>query len=138
MKPARLRQRGAPRTAAEELALCQRYFAKSYSPEVAPGNGQPGVGLGGVALLSNLIGSQRITLPVPMRAAPSLSFFAPRVGTPSEGQWAFYVAGAWTASSSIYATGVTTAGFGAEMIVSGASAGAAYMRFGSLTASAEL
>lgn len=127
-----------PRTTLEELSLCQRYFAKSHAAEVAPANGQAASGLMGIALLSNLIASQRIQLPTTMRVAPTVAFLSGQVGTPVDGRWAFYQAGSWPYASSIYPTGTTASGFAAEMIVSGITAGAAYMVFGGWTASAEL
>lgn len=60
----------------QEVALCQRYYCKSYGLAVVPGTGSTG----GYAALSGLAGGTGntrtgIRFPVEMRAAPTLSYW---------------------------------------------------------------
>ncbi len=67
------------------LALCQRYFAKTFPPAVAPAQN---AGLSGAlvahAVVANAIPVLRWAFPVPMRAVPVLAFYNPSA---ANGQW---------------------------------------------------
>lgn len=70
-----------------ELALCQRYFCKTFAANVAPANNAGTVG----ALFigpppAQQYHSTRWQFPVPMRASPSLTFYNPSNTT--AGNWA--------------------------------------------------
>jgi len=70
------------RSYGQELALCQRYYAKSYPADVVPGTG----GLVGVAIGRSLDAASNYgtiaqwSFPVTMRATPSISMFNPATG----------------------------------------------------------
>jgi len=77
------------RSFAEELALCQRYFYKSYSTSVNPGTAPEFDGA--IDEVANNIGGVNALLgmfhfPVKMRSIPSVQPFNPKVG--SENSWA--------------------------------------------------
>lgn len=72
---------------AEELALCQRYFCKSYTLDIVPG----AVSASGTTVLNVFTGTAggtfyAITYPVRMRAAPTVTLY-PDVGTITAGNW---------------------------------------------------
>jgi hypothetical protein len=60
----------------QEIALCQRYYCKSYGLTVVPGTGVTG-GYAGLSGLAGGTGNTRtgIRFPVEMRAAPTLSYW---------------------------------------------------------------
>jgi hypothetical protein len=67
------------------LALCQRYFAKTFAADVTPAGG---AGYGGALLahaaVADTIPTLRWPFPVPMRAAPVLAFYNPAA---ANAQW---------------------------------------------------
>ncbi len=134
----RLATAWSPRSLQAELALCQRYFAKSHALDTAPANGQPGTMTAGHAMLATLLSSQRISFQTPMRTTPAVTLLAGQVGTPVNSRWAFNQAGSWIYSSSATAADVDASGFSAELGVTGATAGLSYRLAGGWTASAEL
>jgi hypothetical protein len=75
----------APLALAGHRALCQRYFAKTFPPAVAPAQN---AGLSGAlvahAVVANAIPVLRWAFPVPMRAVPVLAFYNPSA---ANGQW---------------------------------------------------
>lgn len=69
------------RSAAEELALCQRYFQKSYNQGVAPGT----VSAVGQKFCINSVSASGLymmasTLPVTMRTTPTVTWYSPSSG----------------------------------------------------------
>jgi hypothetical protein len=67
------------------LALCQRYFAKTFPPAVAPAqNAGLSAALVAHAIVANALPVLRWAYPVPMRAVPTLTFFNP---TAANAQW---------------------------------------------------
>ena len=100
------------RSYGQELALCQRYFSKSFSTSVAPadsasnqlesifapydtGNGQ----------------STAYRFSVEMRASPSIVFYRGNARGATSGQWATYDGSAWTSFTSTLSSVVSTGGF---------------------------
>lgn len=66
----------------QEIQLCQRYFAKSYSLNVVPGTGSnsPGIiRLEGIVASSYM--GRSTPLPVIMRTAPTVTYYSPSAGT---------------------------------------------------------
>ncbi len=63
----------------EELALCQRYYCKSYNLDIYPGVASD---FGRVQQLANTNGTHvySVDFPVMMRAAPSVTVFSPATG----------------------------------------------------------
>jgi hypothetical protein len=81
----------------QELALCQRYYEKSYNSGTAPG---AAVGAGSNGVLFNATGATApglviVTLPyrVIKRAAPTLTFYD---GAGATGKCSQYISGVWT------------------------------------------
>ena len=67
------------------LALCRRYFAKTFAAGVAPaGNAGYGGALLAHAAVANAIPTIRWQYPVPMRAVPVLAFYNPAA---ADAQW---------------------------------------------------
>jgi len=123
-----------------ELALCQRYYEKSFSQEVAPSNSvTQGDRLVGAAYSSTAIGLQ-INYTTQKRASPTLSFFKSTGTGATDNIWSYYNGSAWTSASSQSANqnGTGTTSFSANMTVSGRTVGQALLVAGFWTASAEL
>lgn len=71
--------------ASATLALCQRYFAKTFAAGTAPaGNAGYGGALVSHAVVANAIPPVRWQYPVPMRAVPALAFYNPAA---ANAQW---------------------------------------------------
>jgi hypothetical protein len=85
------------RSLAEELRLCQRYFAKTFAPAAAPAQNAGFDGsLFTYAILANAIPAVRWQLPVQMRAAPAMTYFNPAA---ANAQWSTGGVNAGTASA---------------------------------------
>ena len=113
-----------------ELAMCQRYFCKTYNDETVPGTATS-VG----NLFNSLDGTQgygytgQFNYPVTMRATPTVVSYSPNTGT----------AGQLAADAANYAVSTSNAGAGRVAIgVSGISIGASTYLRAHATASAEL
>ncbi|MBU7316236.1 hypothetical protein [Paenibacillus oleatilyticus] len=74
-----------PRHFAEELALCQRYFCKTFPYSTPPANNAGRGGALGVRLAGSTEPIVRWQYPVPMRISPSFVLYSPQGGT--TGQW---------------------------------------------------
>ena len=122
------------RSYGQELALCQRYYHKTYSQGVSPGTNTGD----GIAWLSGSTkADQTIRLylknPVEMRATPSLTFYR---ADGTSGSWNYERSGAsGTQSMSIY--NASAAGVHCRMAGIGSAWAAADM-YGHFTAEAEL
>lgn len=79
---------GAPlptrRRVADEVALCQRYFQKSYNLDVAPG-AVTSTGVHGMTAhaATSYLGLGRVTFPVTMRNTPTITLYNPSSGATS-------------------------------------------------------
>jgi hypothetical protein len=70
---------------AAELALCQRYYVKTFATGTAPaGNAGYAGALVAHAIVANAIPTLRWAFPVPMRAVPALTFYNPAA---ANAQW---------------------------------------------------
>lgn len=114
-----------------ELALCQRYFEKSFDTETAPSNGANGTSLSttnGMAVgwsVNSTIGGMYVKFQVAKRAVPTLTSYGN-----SSGYW---FAGAW-GSLAAYFSHVGTSGYSiTQQQVAGQN-----ITYGHWTASAEL
>jgi hypothetical protein len=83
------------RSYGEELALCQRYFCKSFNDTAAPANQTSN------AIVSNLVPyssndawTNSIYFPVRMRAAPSITLYSSEDEVSSDNKWQYYD-GSW-------------------------------------------
>jgi hypothetical protein len=122
-----------------ELALCQRYYEKSFDDGVAPADGATGdrrMGPGGVYNGTNWDGPN-ISFKVNKRAAPTVTFYRPSFAT-GVGTWALYENGAAWVSRTMTASGLSITGFIPGGTVSSGSNGQAVMCSGQWAASAEL
>jgi hypothetical protein len=100
--------------AGNTLALCQRYFAKTFPIGVAPaGNAGYGGALVAHAVVANAIPAVRWQYPVPMRTVPALGFYNPAA---VNAQWS---AGGVDAAASV--TVPTTATAAAIAVQAGAT-----------------
>jgi len=128
-----------PRSYGQELALCQRYYEKSFSIDVAPANGvAQGDRLVGAAYSTTSIGLN-ISFSTSKRATPTINFF--RTGASATNDiWAYYNGSAWVAASAIDTNqnGTGTESFAVNITVSGRTVGQALILAGFWTASAEL
>ena len=128
-----------------ELALCQRYFEKSFDIGTAVANSVSNTtGGAAVALNSSALRTQPITFQVAKRSnAVTVNFYnATQPASPTANQWTWYNSGAsaWLSATGTAVTDalVTTNGFSVNMSVSGATTGYAYLYTGNWTVSAEL
>jgi len=87
------------RSFGEELALCQRYFVKSFDYSVTPAHGQTAEYEGPLACFANNAGyGTMVNFPVEMRTTPSLSIYNGSAIGGTSGRWAFYN-GSWNEST---------------------------------------
>jgi hypothetical protein len=126
-----------------ELALCQRYYEKSFDITTAPANTiQATTGGAAVALSTGALRTQPITFQVAKRSnSVTVTFYnATQPASPTASQWTWYTGSAWVSSTGTVVTDalVTTNGFSVNMTVSGATTGYAYLYTGNWAVSAEL
>jgi hypothetical protein len=129
-----------------ELALCQRYYCKSSSPDVVATNSAAYTTGGmftsynsGAAYSTTAAYGPTVTFPVTMRTPPpTFTFINPGglVVTPTAGQWTYYSSGAWQNTTAIQVQSLTSNA--ANFSFNGTFIASAYLMFyGAWTASAE-
>lgn len=64
-----------------ELALCQRYFAKTYDMAVAPGSVSANGAIETICQVTAQTNTETWSLPVTMRATPSITMYSPSSGS---------------------------------------------------------
>lgn len=116
-----------------ELAMCQRYFAKSYNqgtnPATATATGSVGMAAIVTTANGNIIPAR---FPVEMRTTPTVTIYSPNTGTSGK-------ISNISAASDVNASDLGTGSAGFGFYVTGAPGGAAgYWLAGHYTASAEL
>lgn len=74
-----------PRSVAEELQLCQRYYSKTFPNSVTPANNGGRPNALGVFTLATAEPTYRYSYPVTMRTTPTITLYNPAAGT--VGQW---------------------------------------------------
>jgi hypothetical protein len=130
-----------------ELALCQRYFEKSFPIGTAPADNINTTAANTTQFLTTSYSgafyvSQNFNFQVSKRAGPTMTFYAARgvVGTDgAAGQWRSFIGGVWVNHSSTASNQATNTGFiAAGDYSSGGTTGQAYFATGEWTASAEL
>lgn len=128
------------RLIASELALCQRYFASNFGNGVAPANASLQTNYTGFATATTNVQINGIVFPTQMAAAPTVTFYSSPVGTPSNGEWSYFLSGSWVAGSAtvVGGLGATRLGCNVNVTASGLTSGQAYAVAGMWTASAEL
>jgi hypothetical protein len=125
-----------------ELALCQRYFYKTFSQTTAVTNGTTYAG--GISVPSaTAYGTSAIRFicpfPQPMRATPTTAYYSiSGLGTVGSGLWQYYL-GSWTAATGTINGEVTDLYVAVDIQKTSAfTTGYSYLVGGLLTASAEL
>jgi hypothetical protein len=124
-----------------ELALCQRYFIKSFVQATAPANGQTGQPESGFFPYDTGNGQSQFTsFIVTMRSSPSMTFYQASGRGATSGHWATYDGSAWT---SLTSSGAVSSGSQNGFTFVGTRSGAftareVYLLSGHYTASAEL
>jgi hypothetical protein len=123
-----------------ELSFCQRYFATNFANGATPANDAIIQAFVGFSTSTTTLQVAGIALPVQMRATPSLTFYSPSVGTPSNGFWSVEISGTWTATTVTSTAAALTSvnSIGVNVTTSGLTSFAPYEVAGSWTASAEL
>jgi hypothetical protein len=125
-----------------ELALCQRYFQKTFSQNTAPADNQSGQVESGLFAYDTANGQGQFTrFVVTMRASPTISFFRALNRGGTAGQWATYDGSNWTSltNSMVLSAGLTENGFTFVGSRAGAFVGrSTYLLSGHYTASSEL
>ena len=121
-----------------ELALCQRYFTKSFATTTAPANSSsaPYEGVG-ASFIGGYFSSNFVPFPVTMRAVPTMTYFSSPNGTPTNDRWQIYDGG-WANASSLNGSNITVNGFQNSWVYSSATLKGAYYISGHFTASIEL
>jgi hypothetical protein len=122
-----------------ELALCQRYFSKSFAQGVAIGNNATGTddrGAIGISFLGGNIQSNTLYFPVTMRASPTITLWRTNA-IATNGAWALFTGAAWDVitSPSFQQNDIK---FQLSGTVSGTGSAASYLLSGNWSASAEL
>jgi len=129
------------RSVGTELALCQRYFSKSFAQGTAPVNqSYYAAGFSDVTIGSNISTTASvgvINYPIIMRAAPTIAFYSAQGGGNDDGKWSTYdgvdhvdgtaVASAYDNKFKVVVT-----------VASGLTSGNGTLVLGNWTASAEL
>jgi hypothetical protein len=88
-----------------ELAMCQRYFEKSFGIDIAPANGlTKGYKITSAIINSTTAYSNHIYYSVRKRSTPTVTGYNSNDGT-SSGQPAYFVAGSWNNGASFSADG---------------------------------
>jgi hypothetical protein len=122
-----------------ELALCQRYYEKSFDDGVAPADGATGdrrAGPGAVYNGTNWDGAF-VSYKASKRVIPTVTFYRPNFGT-GTGVWLLYESGTtWTAHTMIAASSGVS-GFVPGCTLTTGSNGQAVMSSGHWAAAAEL
>jgi len=130
-----------------ELALCQRYFEKSFPVDVTPANGLFYAGGLAMIMYSDLWALEGLTISfkVPKRIAPTITFYGATSGT--VGGWQQYTSNAWVTWATVSNSGrgapasPNINGFGVQIHNNGSSGfpvGTVKAIQGDWTASAEL
>jgi hypothetical protein len=123
-----------------ELALCQRYYSKSFGHTVKPAEGINSTWMPGFAWSTTHIGVF-LPFPVPMRVSPTMLFYKPALITGTNGKWQWYKdsAGAYQDSSvTAVSNQFNRHSVSIDLTVSGAVVGDAYIVQGNWVADAEL
>ena len=127
------------RSYGDELALCQRYYQKSYQQDVAPSDSYVSGVEGPLAAFSaNTAYATTMQYPVVMRTNPTITFYA-NAGTSSvAGKWAYYN-GSWNAVDSIGVSAIRDRWFTPSLTkTSGFTAQNVYLFSGNYVLDAEL
>jgi hypothetical protein len=118
-----------------ELALCQRYFLKSFEPNTVPANGVSGVNTTCAAYnTSSTFVSGVYTFPAQMRALPTIALFGSVIAI---GNWDIFKSSAW-ASTTTTVNVASSTNLNLSLVSSGLTSGDGYPVVGNFTASAEL
>ena len=125
-----------------ELALCQRYYQKSFPQATAPADNQTVQAESGFFAYDNTSGQSQFTqFIVTMRATPTLTFYQANGRGSTAGQWATYDGSAWTSLTISNSVSPTLSQNGFTFVGSRSSAfvgRSTYLLSGNYTASAEL
>lgn len=131
------------RNDATELALCQRYYEKSFDIDVAPANNStasPSIPiLSGVAFAGGLV-HVHVDFKVSKRVKPAIAIFSSNANNSSSGMPSGYINGAWTLSTekNIDAAASGQNVFQVFYAVPGAAAPGSYLSSFQWTADAEI
>lgn len=117
-----------------ELALCQRYFSKSFPQGTPPANNTAAAYNGIATGDGSSVASQFIHWPQTMRATPTVTFFSPTTASPVNGEWE---AGATATSAATAVESSSDTGMQVAVAVSLAAGSSSFVT-GNWTASAEL
>jgi hypothetical protein len=122
-----------------ELALCQRYFETNYDTGTAPGNGVTNLDgyKSGVRTAGELYGLHQIKFQVTKRGQPTITYYQP-AQTATSGQWGYYDASVWVASTNTRTDNVGFTSFGVVMASNTLTGQNAYLVQGGWAASSEL
>ena len=122
-----------------ELALCQRYFYKTFAQEVAPANGLALPTDSNVAMYGVNNGQgMYFTYPVTMRATPTITYYRGLSKGATDGQWAYYTGSAWTSATATTTTSVSSVGFTPVLTTGTLVAFSSYLLSGHYTSAIEL
>ena len=124
----------------QELALCQRYYEKSFNIETAPAAGLLSLeGANCSGFFSGGARSDPITFKVAKRASPTISYFRGLNAGSSPALWNYYDFSVWQATTGTATQQVDQTGFVVFLgRTAGFSSGLTYLLDGHWVASAEL
>jgi hypothetical protein len=126
------------RTLQEELALCQRYYCKSFDTDVAPAFGLQGRSMVGNCYSAAQIRTTALIYPQVMRAPPTVTLYTSNATGTNANTWSAYTAGGSYANPSSISIGGDSSSFSATLTFSGLTFGTAYMVNGNFVADARL
>jgi len=124
----------------EELALCRRYFQKSFPYATTPANGATRQGgMVGIGVTTTLVQSPLIFFKGgDMRVTPTMTLYnATGVGTPGAGQWSYYNAG-WIGGFGIAVGQIDSTAFNVNFGTATITPNGAYFVDGNWVASARM
>ena len=126
-----------PKSFAQELLDCQRYYEKSFTQGVTPSNQTVASGQMVGSAYTNTIRVQNILFAVEKRTTPTITFYSDD-NISEDSKWAYYNGSAWVAAV-ITNSDTQTSNLGTISLgVAGASDNQAYLLAGHWTADAEL
>lgn len=125
------------RSIQQELALCQRYFEKSYDLEVTPADSAVSGFVTGIIIAPTVIYSSTIEYLVDKRAQASITYYKPPTVS-SAGLWAWHNGSVWVTPDGMGTAGNLFRGFTPTINDSGMTTLNPTLLYGGWTADAEL
>ena len=122
----------------QELALCQRYYYKTFTQSTAPADGIQSAIETGATAYTTAATESTFFYPVTMRTAPTITIYRSDAQASGTNIASIYKSGTWSVASSSAAFYTRDYGTGINVNSTGLTAGSSYLISFNYTASAEL